>query len=97
MAQAVNRRTLVEARVRSQVTLFEIYGGRSGTATGFSPSALILFYQQYAALTSRITEIKLCTFKQQKAFAYLRALVKNVVPCVFSQRHRDIILSYLHR
>jgi hypothetical protein len=37
MAQAVSRRPLTaEARVRSRVSLCGIYGGQSGTGTGFS-------------------------------------------------------------
>jgi hypothetical protein len=39
IAQAVSRRLLnAEARVRVQCTPCGIYGGQSGTGTGFSPS-----------------------------------------------------------
>jgi hypothetical protein len=39
MAKAVSRRPLTaEARVRSQVTPCGVFGGQSGTGTGFSPS-----------------------------------------------------------
>jgi len=38
-AQAVSRQPLsTETRVRSHVSLCEIYGGRTGTRTGYSPS-----------------------------------------------------------
>jgi hypothetical protein len=39
MAQAVSRRLLTaESRVRARVNPCEIFGGQSGTGTGFSPS-----------------------------------------------------------
>jgi hypothetical protein len=42
MAQAVSRRPLTaEARVRSRVSPCEIYGGQSGTGSGFSPSTSV--------------------------------------------------------
>ena len=42
MAEAVSRRPLTaEARVRSRVSPCGIYGGRSGTETGFSPSTSV--------------------------------------------------------
>ena len=41
-AQAIIRRPLTaEAQVRSQVSPCAIYGGRSGTETGFSPSSYV--------------------------------------------------------
>jgi hypothetical protein len=49
MAQAVSRRPLTaEARVRSQVNPCGIYGGQSGTGTGFSPSTLVFPCQFYS-------------------------------------------------
>jgi hypothetical protein len=42
MAQVVCRRPLkAKVRIRSQISPCEIYGGHSGTGTGFSPSASI--------------------------------------------------------
>jgi hypothetical protein len=42
MAQAVSHRPLTaEARVRSRFSLCGIYGGQSGTGTGFSPSSSV--------------------------------------------------------
>jgi hypothetical protein len=42
MVQAVSRRPLTaEARVRSRVCPCGIYGGQSGTGTGFSPSTSV--------------------------------------------------------
>jgi hypothetical protein len=46
MAQAVNRRPLTaEARVRAWVNLCGIYGGQSGTETGFLPSSSVFTCQ----------------------------------------------------
>jgi hypothetical protein len=43
MAQAVSRRPLTaEARIRSLVSPCGVYGGQSGTGTGFSPSTSVL-------------------------------------------------------
>jgi hypothetical protein len=42
MAQAVSRRPLTaESRVCARVNPCEIYGGQSGTETGFSPSSSV--------------------------------------------------------
>jgi hypothetical protein len=43
MAQVVSRRPLTEeARFRTRVNPCGIYGGQSGTGTGFSPSSSVL-------------------------------------------------------
>ena len=65
--------------------------------TGFSPGASILSYLQHAAFNSRKTELELRTFKQQKAFGYLIALVRSVVPRGFSQVHPNILFTFPHR
>jgi hypothetical protein len=58
MAQAVSRRPVtVESRVRSRFTPCEIYGGQSGTGTGFSPSFSVLHckYHSSVALHTHIS------------------------------------------
>jgi hypothetical protein len=49
MAQAVSRRPhTAEACVRSRVSPCEIYGGQSGTGTGFSPSTSVFPCQYHS-------------------------------------------------
>jgi hypothetical protein len=49
MAQAVNRRPLIaEARVRSRVSPFGVYGGQSDTGTGFSSTTSVFRCQVHS-------------------------------------------------
>jgi hypothetical protein len=55
MAEAFSRRPLTgKARIRSQASPCEIYGGQSGAGTGFSPSSSV-FRCQYDSISSLST------------------------------------------
>jgi hypothetical protein len=54
MAQAVNRRALTaESQVRARVNPFGVYGGQSGTGTGFSPSSSVFPCQNHSTVALR--------------------------------------------
>jgi hypothetical protein len=53
MAQAVSRRPVTaKVRVRAHVSPCGIYGGQSGTETGFSPSSSVFTYQYHSPVAS---------------------------------------------
>jgi hypothetical protein len=65
MAQVVSRRFLTaKARVRSQLSPYEIYGGQSGSAIGFFPSTLVFpchFYYTGAPLHGKMRKNESCS------------------------------------
>jgi hypothetical protein len=51
MAQVVSRRPLTaETKVRARVNLSGIFGGQSGTGTGFSPSSSVFPCQYHSTV-----------------------------------------------
>jgi hypothetical protein len=59
MAQVVSRRPLTaEARLRSRVNPCEIYGGQSGTVTGFSPGYYVFPCQYHSTVALQTYIIK---------------------------------------
>jgi hypothetical protein len=59
MAQAVSRRPLIaEAWVRSPVSPCGIYGGQSGTGTGFSLSTSVFTYQFHSTCAPLLGKTK---------------------------------------
>jgi hypothetical protein len=54
----VKQEISAEARVRSRVSLIGIYGGRSGTGTGFNPSTLVFYCQFHSTAAPLLGKIK---------------------------------------
>ena len=90
MAQAVSRRPLnAEAQFRSQTSSCQVFGGQSGTGTGFSPSSsvfpvsiilpiILTHVHQHVARTRRTNGPSLAIFQEDNLFRNLGALVRKI-------------------
>jgi hypothetical protein len=92
MAQGVSvRRLTTEARVHSQASLYEIYGGQSGIATGFSPSTFgfpvstippmlhIRLHLVYMLFSRRTDDCRLGTFEKASVVRKLGSTVQKSI------------------
>jgi len=72
MNQVVSRRPVI-ARVRSQISMFEICVGQSGTGSCFSPSTWVLLYQSHSTSAPYSYLFPFCSYQKDK-----RALTGNL-------------------